>query len=151
MVEESVVGLDGKILQKGRTVGSVIPLTVRRPSRGGMRWKKMKMQLVMIGACICLVGCATPAQVRTIRKTTDEGRIPGMDKNTVFAFGFPNYHSGPYSSVDEFNVKIEEGVYKGKHATFVLGRSRETGEWEVVRTMVKEDGKWKSIPIKEKE
>jgi hypothetical protein len=113
------------------------------------RHEEMRMQLAVIGAigvCVCLAGCATPSQVRGIRAAIDTGKIQGMDTNTVCAFGFPNYHSGPYSSVDEFNVKIEGGNYKGKHATFVLGRSRETGEWEVLRTLVQEDGKWKVIP-----
>ena len=112
--------------------------------------KKHLAVVGVIGVCVCLAGCATPSQVKAIRETADAGAIQGMDTNTVFAFGFPNYHSGPYSSVDEFNVKIEEGTYKGKHATFILGHSRETGEWEVLRTLVKEDGKWKVVPAIEK-
>jgi hypothetical protein len=112
---------------------------------------KKKLTLVgVIGVCVCLTGCATPSQARAIRWAANAGTIQGMDTNTVFAVSFPSDHSGPYSSVDDFNVTINKGTYKGKQVSFILGRSRETGEWEVLRTLVNENGKWKAIPITEK-
>jgi len=121
-----------------------------KETRRNEKMKKLLTLVGVIGVCVFLAGCATPSQAKAIRWAANAGTIQGMDTNTVFAVSFPNDHSGPYSSVDELNVKIKEGTYKGKYVSFILGRSRETGEWEVLRTLVNENGKWKALPATEK-
>jgi hypothetical protein len=113
----------------------------------------MKIMTALIAAAILLAGCATSHKMKVIRQTVDTGRIQGMDKGTTFQYtfgitlGMSGTHPGPYRSLDDFNVKVETGKYMGKNATFFLGKSRETDEWEVFRVMVEEDGKWHVIPL----
>ncbi|UCG46816.1 MAG: hypothetical protein JSU94_15095 [Phycisphaerales bacterium] len=51
-------------------------------------------------------------------------------------------------NVDDLNVRVTQGSYKGLNATFFLGKSRQTGEWEVFSAMVEKDGKWESLPVR---
>ena len=114
----------------------------------------MKTVITIITAATLLVGCAIPQQIKVTRQAVDAGRIQEMDKETKFQFsytipfGMTGIHSGPYSSLDNLNIKVESGVYIGKNATFFIGKSRETNEWEVFSVMVEEDGKWRAIPLR---
>jgi hypothetical protein len=114
----------------------------------------MKIIIALIAAATLLAGCATSHKMKVIQHAVDAGRIQGMDKGTKFqyTFGIPlgmsGTHPGPYRSLDDFNVKVETGKYMGKNATFFLGKSRETDEWEVFSVMVEEDGKWRAIPLR---
>lgn len=107
----------------------------------------MKKFAVAIGMAACLSGCSTAHKVDAIRHDVDAGRVKGMAKETRFAFAFPNFHEGPYAEVDDFNVKIEEGTYKGQNATFFLGKSHDSGKWEVISVMIQKNGKWEAIPL----
>ena len=114
-----------------------------------MKIAKKTIALPALAACALAAGCAAPAQTRAIRAAADSGLIQGLDNATQFSFGVPNAHSGAYSSIGRFNATIEEGARKGQHATFVLGKSRATRQWEVLRVLVEEDGHWKSLPMKD--
>jgi hypothetical protein len=116
----------------------------------------MKTKITLIVAVVLLAGCATGPKMYVIREAVDAGRIQEMDKETIFqysvGFGIPSgisgTHPGPYRSLDDVNVKAVTGKYMGKNATFFLGKSRETDQWEVFSVMVEEDGKWRAIPLR---
>lgn len=115
----------------------------------------MKTTAVVIVAAMFLAGCAVTDKVDAIAKARDGGLIQGMDKDTRMSYrldmgipsGLSEIHPGPYRSIDQFNVKLYTGLYAGKNATFFVGKSRETAEWEVFSLMVQQDGKWLSIPV----
>ena len=115
----------------------------------------MKTAGAVIVAAVFLTGCATTDKVDAIRKARDSGLIQGMDKDAqmsyVLGMGIPNgvseTHPGPYRSIDQMNVKVHTGLYAGKNATFFLGKSRKTGEWEVFSLMIQKDKAWALIPV----
>ena len=80
----------------------------------------------------------------------EQGRVQGMTDETEFTYAIPNTHKGPYSKMDRYNLVFQNPDRAGGNATFFLGKSRKTGEWEVFLIMVwgKETGlKWKAIPV----
>ena len=109
-------------------------------------------------AAICLTicsltGCAVPEKRITMEKAmeaVDQGRVQGMTDKTDFTYSIPSVHKGPYSKVDRHNLVYENPDGTGGNATFFLGKSRKTGDWEAFLVMVwgKETGlKWKAIPV----
>lgn len=116
----------------------------------------MKTTIMLIVAATLLAGCSPTLKMNVIREAVDAGRIQEMDKETIFQYsvgvgipsGMSGTHPGPYRSLDDVNVKAVTGKYMGKNATFFLGKSRETDEWEVFSVMVEEDGKWRAIPLR---
>jgi len=114
-----------------------------------MKGNEMKMLAVVISLAVCLCGCTTLDKIDVIDQDVDQGYVQGMTEENKFAYSIPNFHKGPYTGIDDVNVKVIEGPYKGMNATFFLGKSRENGEWEVFFVMImKQDGKWKSLPVK---
>ena len=89
-----------------------------------------------------LSGCAIAPKADAIRKVADQNVFKNIDKDTKFSISLPSPHSGPYSSVDQLNFKIEEGKYKGVNASAFVGKSRKTEEWEVLVVMIEENGEW---------
>jgi len=108
----------------------------------------MRKSVVLISLAVCLSGCAILDKIDAIDQDVDQGRVQGMTEENKFAYGIPNFHKGPYAGVDDVNVHVMEGPYKGLKATFFLGKSRERGQWEVFYAMVEKDGKWESIAVK---
>ncbi len=108
----------------------------------------MKKSAVITSLAVCLSGCATLEKIEAIDQGVDQGRIQGMTEENKFAYSVPDFHKGPYAGVEDLNVKVTEGPYKGLNATFFLGKSRQTGEWEVFSAMVEKDGKWESLPVR---
>ena len=108
----------------------------------------MRKSAVVISLAVCLSGCALPDKFDAIRQDVDQGRVQGMTEENEFAYSIPNFHKGPYRGVDDVNVRIIKGPYKGLNVTFILGKSRESGQWEVLLAMVEKDGKWQSLPVK---
>jgi hypothetical protein len=115
----------------------------------------MKTAMTLIAVVLLSCGCALKDKVNAIRTTADAEQIAGMDNDTQFSWGInlsvpavlSDTHPGPYCSIDDFNVKVHTGKYTGQNATFFLGKSRETGTWEVFSVMVKKEGKWEAIPL----
>ncbi len=107
--------------------------------------------VILIVAITLIFGCVPFHKMNTVREAIDTGLIHGMDRDTKFSYTFSipggATHPGPYSSVDYINVKVETGKYMGKNATFFVGKSRETGLWEIFNVMVEEEGKWRKIPL----
>ena len=93
----------------------------------------MRKSVVAISLAVCLSGCALLDKIEAIGQDVDQGRVQGMTEENEFAYSIPNFHKGPY---------------RGLNATFFLGKSRESGQWEVFYAMVEKDGKWESIPVK---
>jgi hypothetical protein len=105
-------------------------------------------------AAIFLPGCCSTEKVLAIRDAVDQGRITGMDKDVRFVGGYGfglcgrvNAYPGPYSSIDHYDVLAQKGDYDGKHVSFFLGKSRQTGKWEVFCVMVQQDSGWLLIPV----
>ena len=103
----------------------------------------------LAAACALAAGCAAPAQTRAIRSAADSGLIQDLNETSQFAFSVPNAHSGAFSSIGRFNATIEKGPRQGQPVTFVLGQSRATRQWEVLRVLVQENGQWKTLPMRE--
>jgi len=93
-----------------------------------------------------LSGCAIAPKGDAIRTAADRSVFEGLDKFSKFSISFPSPHSGPYGSIDQFSFKIEEGKYKDKNASAIIGESRKTGAWEVLVVMINENGKWIKLP-----
>ena len=115
----------------------------------------MKTAMTLIAAALLVGGCGFGSKINAIRAAADAERIAGMDEDTQFMWTMKmcvptllsDTHPGPYRSIDDFNVKVRTGKYAGRKATFFLGKSRETGTWEVFCVMVEEEGKWQALPL----
>ena len=115
----------------------------------------MKTAMTLIAVVLLSSGCALIDKVNAIRGAADAEQIAGMDKDTEFIWALrmsiptilSDTHPGPYRSIDDLNVIVHTGKYMGQNATFFLGKSRETGTWEVFSVMVKKEGKWEAIPL----
>jgi len=105
----------------------------------------MKKFVLVIFIVLLQTGCAMAPKVHAIRSAADDSRFQGMDNNTRLAVSIPSAHSGPYGSIDQFNFTIQEGRYKDQNASAIMGKSRRTGEWEVLMMMVDQNGKWISL------
>jgi hypothetical protein len=107
---------------------------------------------IWIGA-FWLCGCSTAGKMRAMEnamKAVDQGRVQGMTDDTEFTYSIPNSHNGPYSDIDRYNLVFQNRDKTGGNATFFLGKSRKSGEWEVFLIMIwgKETGlKWKALPV----
>ena len=108
----------------------------------------MRKSAVVISLAVCLSGCAILDKIEAIGQDVDQGRVQGMTEENEFAYSIPNFHKGPYRGIDDVNVRVVKGPYRGLNATFFLGKSRESGQWEVFYAMVEKDGKWESLPVK---
>ena len=106
----------------------------------------MKIPGFILLIVILQTGCAMAPKVHAVRHAADHNRFKGLDSNTRLAVSIPGAHSGPYGSVDQFNFTVQQGEYKDKNASAIMGRSRKTGEWEVLILMIDQDGQWISVP-----
>jgi len=102
----------------------------------------MKKFTLFLTAVLSLSGCAVAPKGDAIRTAADQGLFEGLDKNSRFSISIPAPHSGPYGSVEQFNFKIEEGKYKDKDASAIIGKSKNTEKWDVLLVMINESGKW---------
>ena len=110
--------------------------------------KKM-FPIILATAILALSsGCTIMPKGDALHKAANQETFKGLDKNTKFSYSVPNDHSGPYSSIDQFNVIIDEGLYKDKNASAFIGKSRRTKKWEVFSVMMEENGNW--IKLSEK-
>jgi len=115
----------------------------------------MKTAMTLIAVVLLSSGCALIDKVNAIRTAADAEQIAGMPKDTEFIWALrmsiptilSDTHPGPYRSIDDFNVIVHTGKYAGQKATFFLGKSRETGTWEVFSVMVEKEGKWEAVPL----
>ena len=107
----------------------------------------MKKSVVVIVIAVCLSGCSTIHKLEAIDQGVKAGRVQGMKKYTAMTWNLPSPHKGPYAKVDDLNVKFKLENDKEQNATFFLGKSRETGKWEVFYVMFLKDGKWETIPV----
>lgn len=114
----------------------------------------MKKVIMLAAIVVILTSCATPQKMNAIREAIEAGRVLSMSKETrlEYTLGFPSgmsgSHPGPYRSLDSVNAKVITGEYAGKNATFLLGESRETLEWELLSVLIQEEGKWRPIPLR---
>ena len=102
----------------------------------------MKKLTLILTILLSLSGCAIAPKGDAIRTAADRSAFEGLDKNSKFSISLPSPHSGPYGSIDQFNFKIEEGKYKDKDASAIIGKSRKTEKWEVLMVMINESGEW---------
>ena len=115
----------------------------------------MKTTATAVVVVVLLSGCTIPEKLVAVRDARDGGRIAGMDKDSeiqwsggyAFPVGWTEMHPGPYRSVDEVNAVIAKGPYALKSATFFVGKSRETGRWDVFCVMIQQGDKWLVIPV----
>ncbi len=106
----------------------------------------MKSRALIFMVVFFLSGCAIAPKADAVRKAADQNEFKNLDKDSKFSISLPGPHSGPYSSVDQLNFKIEEGKHKGKNASAFIAKSRKTGAWEVLMIMVEENGEWARLP-----
>jgi len=106
----------------------------------------MKKFIFIFTVILFQSGCAIPLKIDAVNAAVDQREFEGLDKNSQFSISLPASHSGPYASVDQLNFTIEEGKYKGKNASALMGKSRKTNVWEVLMIMVNENEKWITLP-----
>jgi len=106
----------------------------------------MKTITIIIMVTLFQFGCAVVPKTEAVQTSADRNEFKGMDKNSKFSISIPNVHSGPYSSIDQFNFQIEDGMYKGYKATAILGKPRKTEVWEVLMVMINESENWIELP-----
>lgn len=102
--------------------------------------------ILFIMAVFYLSGCSIAPKADAVRSAVDQGEFKGLDKYSKFSISLPSSHSGPYAEIDQLNFKIDEGMYKDKNASAILGKSEGTEEWDVLMIMVDNDGKWIELP-----
>ncbi|VAW87767.1 hypothetical protein MNBD_GAMMA16-237 [hydrothermal vent metagenome] len=106
----------------------------------------MKKFILILIVVLSQSGCAISSKIDAVNIAADQKKFEGIDQNTRFSISLPASHSGPYASIDQLNFNIEEGKYKGKNASALMGKSKKTETWEVLIIMIDEDGKWVTLP-----
>jgi len=106
----------------------------------------VKKFMLILTVVLSQSGCAISSKIDAVNTAADQKKFEGIDKNTRFSISLPASHSGPYTSIDQLNFNIEEGEYKGKNASALMGKSRKTETWEVLMIMIDENGKWITLP-----
>ncbi len=108
----------------------------------------MKKLIFIASVALLQFGCATVPQSNAIQSAVEWGSYDGINKDSEFYVTVPASHSGPYSSVSSFNFQMRDGKFKEKDVSAILGKSRKTGEWEVLMLLTKKDGHWAVLPKK---
>lgn len=109
----------------------------------------MKLILTTITTATALAlssACSVTTKGDALHEAVNQGQFKGLNKNTRFSYSVPNDHSGPYSTIEQFNISIDDGPHKGKNASAFLGKSRKTNQWDVFQIMVEENGHWTKLP-----
>jgi len=109
----------------------------------------MKKLVFIVGVALLQMGCATVPQSKAIQAAFERGEYEGINKDSVFSVTFPSSHSGPFSSVDILNFfQTNNGESKDSDMSAIMGKSRKTGEWEVLMIFTNKDGSWYVMPKK---
>jgi len=108
----------------------------------------MKILTFVFMIVIIQSGCAIAPKGEAIRAAADGNVFEGLDKNSKLSISIPSPHSGAFDSVDQLNFQIDKGKSNERNASAILGKSQETGDWEVISIMINENGKWTKL-IKE--
>lgn len=102
----------------------------------------MKKLIAIVSAVLLQTACAMVPQTDAIQAAIERGQFEGADENSDFYITVPASHSGPYSSVDLINFQTGVGEIKDSDMSAVMAKSRQTGEWEVLVLLTREDGRW---------
>ena len=95
-------------------------------------------------------GCASFERQRAMNNAVDSGLIGRLDHTSEISsmtWSWPGKPYNVYSDIGGLSGKVKSGTYAGHHMTFFLGKSIETGKWEVFSAFAWEDGAWKSVPV----
>jgi hypothetical protein len=106
----------------------------------------MKQLILITIIAISQFGCSIAPKANAVKAASEQNEYVGLDKNSEFSVSVPSSHSGPYSSIDQFNFQIEKGMYNDYEATAIMGKSRKTETWEVLVFMINENGSWIELP-----
>ncbi|HED39927.1 MAG TPA: hypothetical protein ENJ13_05810 [Chromatiales bacterium] len=109
----------------------------------------MKTPVSIIAIALLQIGCATISQSDAIQVAAERGKFDGINKYTEFYVTLPSSHSGPFSDVELLNFQVANGSFKDSDMSAVMGKSRETKEWELLMLFSsKGDGHWAVLPEK---
>ena len=100
----------------------------------------------IIAATLLQIGCATAPQTEAVQAAAVRSEYDGINKDSQFFITFPASRSGPFSSVDLLNFQIANGEFKDNDMSAIVGKSRKTGEWEVLMLFSNKDGNWVMLP-----
>lgn len=92
--------------------------------------------------------CALVPKTQAIQGAVEQGTFEGADKASGFHVTVPASHSGPYTSVDVLNFQTGESDSANQDMTAVMGKSRATGDWEVLVLLKREKSQWIPLPKK---
>ncbi len=106
----------------------------------------MKKIMFIAVVLLYLSGCAISSKIEAVSTAVERSEFKGLNKDSKFSISMSSSHSGAYSSIDQLNFNIEEGKYKGKNASAIIGQSRSTGTWEVLVVLIDESGRWIKLP-----
>lgn len=98
--------------------------------------------LIILGITFLATGCAIGPKTQAIDDAVTANHYTGINKDTDFSFSIPSEHNGLYSAVDQFDFTINNGIYQGHHASALIGKSHQTGKWQVIKMLVKKQDKW---------
>jgi len=107
----------------------------------------MKRIIWLLTVISLLNGCSTVTKTKAVQSAVDQGIFKNIDRDSTFSITVPSAHSGAYKSVDQLNFIINDKNDKAQNASAILGKSRKTGEWEVLRILVNHDGQWSTLPL----
>jgi hypothetical protein len=105
----------------------------------------MKKLIFAITIILLQTGCSVVPKSEAIQAAVEREEYDGINKDSDFYVTVPSSHSGPYSSVDQMNFQIDNGKDIGRHTSAIMGKSRKTGEWEVLLLMTNKNGSWTEL------
>ena len=108
----------------------------------------MKKLVFIVGVALLQMGCATVPQSKAIQSAAELGEYEGLNKDSVYSVTFPALHPGPFSTVDMLNFQASNGKSEDNDMSAIMGKSRKTGEWEVLMIFTHKDGNWLMLPKK---
>lgn len=106
-------------------------------------------QLSVLLGLLPAIGCAA-MRLPLVKDTAREGRIEGIYAKSPMAWVFPEFAEGRrYSKVELLqNVEFGTTPEDSKLCSFVLGRRRSDGHWEIVSAAARDDeGAWHELEV----
>lgn len=100
--------------------------------------------------CVIGTGCSSLERFDAVADAVQGGRVSGLSAsnhmNSV-VWSFPHMGSGPYSKIRSLEATTTDNPTNEQTYVFFVGKSRDTGRWEVFSSMLWKDEHWEPVAV----
>ena len=112
----------------------------------------MKGSLIICLGALCLTGCSGINKMEATRQAIDKGLVEGLSATNhdfiATVWSFPGKRLGPYYKLGGLEAIVTNSPGVAHTYVFYMGKSRETGHWELFSSMKYDHGKWEPVQVR---